>query len=144
MTLLRTAAITLSAGLIAVGLPAGGAAYAQYAQPQSSAPQGPPMTLDHPDRASPDTPEIPEKKLDAAAAAIDRVSSIRVSYQEQLAAAPPSDRARITTEANKALKQAIKDQGLSVDEYNSIVDRAQTDPVVRDKLLQRLGAPAQP
>jgi hypothetical protein len=33
---------------------------------------------------------------------------------------------------------AITDQGLSLDEYATIVRVAQNDPVVRGKLLQRL------
>jgi hypothetical protein len=34
--------------------------------------------------------------------------------------------------------KAVTDQGLSVDEYSTILQVAQNDPQVRDKLLQRL------
>ena len=41
-------------------------------------------------------------------------------------------------EANDALTKAVTDQGLSVDEYNSIIRTAQNDPTVREKLTQRI------
>jgi len=41
-------------------------------------------------------------------------------------------------EANAALIKAVTDQGLSIDEYTKIIEVAQSDPGVRDKLLQRL------
>jgi hypothetical protein len=36
------------------------------------------------------------------------------------------------------LEKAVTDQGLSVDEYNSIIRTAQNDPTVREKLTQRI------
>ena len=44
----------------------------------------------------------------------------------------------MTEEANDAMKKAVADQGLSVDEYNSIIRTAQNDPSVRQKLSQRI------
>ena len=87
-------------------------------------------------------PPLSDQKLDAAAAAIARVAFLRQTYERQLAQADPVDRPKIADEANGALKQAVKDQGLSVDEYNSIVERAQADPTVRQRILQRLHPPA--
>jgi hypothetical protein len=37
--------------------------------------------------------------------------------------------------------KAVTDQGLSVEEYNSILEVAQNDPGVREKIRQRMGAP---
>lgn len=81
---------------------------------------------------------IPDHKLDAAAAAIQRVAKVSQDYQEQIAAAPPPDKERIAKQANTEMVKAVTDQGLSVDEYNSIVDVAQKDPAVHDKIIQRL------
>lgn len=88
--------------------------------------------------ASERVPEIPDQKLDAAAAAIERVASLKEDYQQQIAAAPASDRERIAAEAIGALSKAVTDQGLSIDEYNSILEVAQSDPEVGAKIRQRL------
>jgi hypothetical protein len=89
------------------------------------------------------SPNISDQKLDAAAAAIDRVASIKQNYRQRLATAAPSDKDRIAGEANNAMKKVVTDQGLSVEEYSSILQIAQNDPGVREKLLQRLHSPAQ-
>jgi hypothetical protein len=44
------------------------------------------------------------------------------------------------SEANAALEKAVTDQGLSVDEYQSIIQVAQNDPNVHQRLAQRLSA----
>jgi hypothetical protein len=80
----------------------------------------------------------PDEKLNAAAAAIGQVTSIRQNYEPKIAAAAPSDKQRVTDEANNAMKKAVTDQGLTVDEYNSIIRTAQNDPGVRQKLSQRI------
>jgi hypothetical protein len=36
------------------------------------------------------------------------------------------------------MEKAVTDQGLSIDEYTTILAVAQKDPIVRDKLIQRL------
>ena len=82
--------------------------------------------------------DIPDQKLDAAVAAMQQVASLRESYQQRLETAPPSDKQRIADEANTALEKAVTDKGLSVDEYSGILATAQTDPVVRGKILQRI------
>jgi Domain of unknown function (DUF4168) len=89
------------------------------------------------------SPKISDQKLDAAAAALDRVASIKQNYQQKMATAAPSDKDRIAGDANNAMKKAVTDQGLSVDEYTSILQVAQNDPGVREKLMGRLHPPAQ-
>jgi Domain of unknown function (DUF4168) len=86
---------------------------------------------------------IPDDKLNAAAAAIDHVASIKHDYEQKMAKAPDSDRNKIADDANNAIEKAITDQGLSVEEYSSILHVAQNNPDVRNKLLQRLHPPAQ-
>ena len=85
------------------------------------------------------SPGITEQKLDAAAAALERVASLQKTYRQRLAEAPAqADKERIVAEANDALEKAVADQGLSVDEYSSILEVAQNDPEVRGKILQRI------
>ena len=89
----------------------------------------------------PTTAAISDQKLDQAAAAMGRINSLHKSYQEKLKQAPPDQQNSVIAEANNALQKAVTDQGLSVDEYNTIIKTAQNDPAVRDKLVQRLAAP---
>jgi hypothetical protein len=84
------------------------------------------------------TPNIPEDKLNAAAAAIERVANLKESFQQRLAEAAPTERERIVDEANSAITKAVTDQGLSVDEYATILMVAQVNPEVRGRILQRL------
>ena len=84
------------------------------------------------------TPNISDQKLDAAAAAIEQVASLKQDYQQRIAAAAPADRERIASEAMDALAKAVTDQGLSVEEYDSILEVAQNDPDVREKIRQRI------
>ena len=90
------------------------------------------------------SPNIPDQKLDAAAAAIERVASLKQDYQQRIATAAPSDKPeRIANEAINALAKAVTDQGLSVEEYDSILEVAQNDPDVREKIRQRIRPSAQ-
>ena len=102
--------------------------------PAANAQMNPPQA--RPQAQSP-SPAISDAKLNAAAAAIKQVSSIQQSYQRKIEAAP-SDKQRLTIEANDAMAKAVTDQGLSVEEYNSIISTAQNDPAVREKLSQRM------
>ena len=109
---------------------------AQMTQPQAR-PQARSPQTQSPQAQSP-SPTIPDEKLNAAAVAIGKVTSIRQNYEGKISAAPVSDKQRLTDEANAALQKAVTDQGLSVDEYNSIIRAAQNDPAVRQKLTQRI------
>jgi hypothetical protein len=120
------AAAALAAACV-FGVPAIGA------QAQSQSPQNQTPMLDKQPQK-----DIPDQKLDAAVAAMQQVASLRESYQQRLETAPPSDKERIADEANTALQKAVTDKGLSVDEYSEILTTAQTDPVVRGKILQRI------
>ena len=91
----------------------------------------------------PASPNISDQKLDAAAAAVDRVASVKQTYEQKIAAAPPSDKDRLASDANNAIKKAVTEQGLSLEEYSSILRVAQNDPEVRGKLMQRLHSPNQ-
>ena|SRR5437870_9228871 len=104
-----------------------------YAVPASSA-----YAQSQPPDASDQTPNISDQKLDAAASAIQQVAGIKEDYQQRLEAAAPSDRERIADEAKTAMVKAVTDQGLSLQEYSSILVVAQKDADVREKIVQRL------
>ena len=83
-------------------------------------------------------PEISDQKLDATAAAIVRVAVLKEDYQQRINNAPPAEKERLAGEAMTALAKAVTDQGLSVEEYSSILEVAQINPEVRDKIRQRI------
>jgi hypothetical protein len=105
-----------------------------YAAPASNAyaQAQPPGSLDQ-------TQNVPDQKLDAAAAAIKQLATVREDYEQRIGAAEPTDRERIAEEAKTALAKAITDQGLSLPEYTSILVIAQNDPEIQEKILRRLG-----
>jgi predicted ATPase with chaperone activity len=120
--------------LCAMTLTAAGLLVMPAAQAQQQSPSGTSVTT-----PSPPTPtNIPDKKLDAAAAAVKKVSVIKNKYDQQLAQVPVAEKQRLEGEAGDAMAKAVIDQGLSVEEYTAILKVAQKDPVVRDKLLQRM------
>jgi len=117
--------------------------FASLAHAQApSSPQAPSPQAQAPQAQAPGTPnqsaDIPDQKLSATAAAVERVANLRQDYQSRLQSAAPGDRERIADEANTAMAKAVTDQGLSVEEYTAILQLAQADPTVRDKIRQRL------
>jgi len=100
--------------------------------------QNPPASPAQAPQAQSPSPGIPNEKLDAAAAAVKSVASIKQDYQRRMAAAEESQKQGIADEGVDALKKAITDQGLSVEEYTSILQVAQNDPDIRQKIIQRI------
>jgi len=82
--------------------------------------------------------DISDQKLDATAAALEQVITVKRGYQQKIEAADPSERGRIADEADNAVVEAVTKQGLSVEEYTSILVVAQNDAAVREKILQRM------
>jgi hypothetical protein len=82
--------------------------------------------------------DVSDRKLDATAAALQRVVSLKADYQHRIESAPAGDRQRLAEEGSNALMKAVTDQGLSVEEYSSILTVAQNDSDVRQKILQRI------
>src|SRR5262249_5265643 len=91
-----------------------------------------------PDNGARPDANVPDEKLDKAAAAIGHVVALKDTYSQRLQAAPDAERPRIMDEAKDALEKAVTDQGLSVEEYSKILRVAEADSSVREKILQRL------
>ena len=97
--------------------------------PAQSPPPGP----------STSAPDLSDQKLSATAAAMERVVSVQRDYRQRIAEAEaPDEKERIVAEANKELTKAVTEQGLSVEEYTSILGVARDNPEIRDKLLQHI------
>jgi hypothetical protein len=78
-----------------------------------------------------------DQKLSAAAAALKRVASLQKDYRQRIAEAP-AEKARIVAEAHNEFTKIVTEQGLSIEEYTSILDLARDDPRIRDRILQRM------
>jgi hypothetical protein len=132
------AALLIAVGLLSV-------LATKNAQVQSPSPglsdQSPDISdqkLDPSPSLSDQSPDISDQKLDAMATAIEGVASLKQDYRQRIAAAAPSDKERIAIEAINALANAVTDQGLSLKEYDSILEVVQNDPEVREKIGQRI------
>lgn len=126
----KSIAAICATALAAVGLLTITAAQGQQQPPSSpSVPARP---------TAPTKTEIPDSKLDATAKAVKKISSVKDSYDQKLAQAPAAEKHKLADEADAAAKNAITEQGLSVEEYTTILEVAQSDATVRDKLIQRL------
>jgi hypothetical protein len=102
---------------------------------QAPAPASPSATAPAPGHAA-----IPDQQITKAANAIRQVMSLRQIYSQRIAKAKPEDRGRIAAEGESEMRQAVADQGLSVEQYNAILQTAQNDPTLRAKLLSRVPA----
>ena len=129
----RSMRIFPATALGAVWLAAAPAVIAQTQQPTRPAPAQP-----APAKPAQPAQNIPDEKLDKPAAATVQVASLSRGYREQLAVAPQSDKQRIVDEANSAIEKAITEQGLSLQEYSSIMEEARNNPEVHQKILDRL------
>ena len=63
---------------------------------------------------------------------------MKEDYQRRIKAADPADKNRLAEAGHTALVKAVTDKGLSVEEYTSILEVAENDPAVREKILQRM------
>ena len=92
-----------------------------------------------PSSPSTSAPDLSDQKLSATAAALERVVSLQKDYRQRIAEADaPAEKERIVAEANNELTKAVTEQGLSVEEYSSILGVARDDPEIRGKILQRI------
>jgi len=88
--------------------------------------------------ATPGQAAVSDQQITQAANAMQKVMSLRQAYSQRLTQAAPADQGRIEQEGQTAMAHAVTDQGLSVQQYNSILQTAQNDPNVRQKLLSRV------
>jgi hypothetical protein len=124
----------MAAALLATTMLAAPAVHAQTRTPSGPAPSGQAPS----GNATRSAPNLSDQKLDAAAAAITKVNRLSKDYKQKFDNAAPDDRERIVNEADAALEQAVKQSGLSVEEYNQIIDVALNDPATQSRILQRL------
>ena len=108
---------------------------------ECTSPLSVPMVLAQSPPSGPSTsaPDLSDQKLSATAAALERVVGLQKDYRQRIAEADaPAEKERIVAEANDELTKAVTEQGLSVEEYSSILDVARDDPKIRGQILQHI------
>jgi Domain of unknown function (DUF4168) len=78
---------------------------------------------------------ISDATIAKTGAALQQLSGIQRDYYAQRAQAAPEQRQALEEQANRAARQAINGQGLSVDEFNRVMQLAQADDGVRQRVM---------
>jgi hypothetical protein len=84
------------------------------------------------------TPAVDDQKLQSFTVAFVEVEKIKQEYTERLqSAATTEEEEQIRNEAGERMLQAVEStDGISVDEYNEIVQSAQADPEFAQRLSE--------
>lgn len=141
---------TLLSGLSALAFGFGASLGVAAAQDAAPAPQAAPQV----EAPAAQTPQADETKLKSFAVAFIEVAKVTQSYQPQIASAgTPQDQQRLRQEAGEKMVEAVNEaEGITIDEYNTIIQAAQTDPDLAQRINghiaeavedQAPGAPAQ-
>ena len=104
---------------------------------QPAAAQNQPAT---PSDAAAANASVSDQKLDQVAAAMENLRTVLDNYVQIFSAASPDEKDKIVSQANAVFERAVIDQGLSLEEFDSIMTLAQNDPSVGEQIERRLGA----
>jgi len=117
-----------------------GVAFITPAGAQDAAPQPAPAAP-----AQSPSQSYDDQKLEAFTVAFLAVSDIQQEYSSKFRQAPDDGKKQqIQTEATQKMEKAVNDtNGISVDEYNQIIQSAQTDEALAQKLNGMIGQASQ-
>lgn len=126
---------TLLSGLSALAFGLGAALGTAGAQEAAPSPTPQTETPVSPAPAA-EAPQADDAKLKSFAVAFLEVAKVTQSYQPQIAAAgTPEDQQRLRAEAGEKMVEAVTyTQGITLDEYNTIIQAAQADPDLAQKI----------
>ncbi len=74
-----------------------------------------------------------------AGAALRDVADIKQSYGARIQSASPDQQQHLVQQAEQEEVAAVRRHGLSVDQFNQVVQTARADPAVRSRLLAAAG-----
>ncbi len=87
----------------------------------------------------PGSVEVTDAELDKVAQAYIKITEIREDFQKSLAeVTDPEEAQQLQEEAGGAMVEAVQETGLDVQKYNEVMEAAQVDEELREKLLSRL------
>ncbi|HRP78963.1 MAG TPA: DUF4168 domain-containing protein [Aquamicrobium sp.] len=135
---------TLLSGLSALALGLG--ASLTMAAAQDAAPQAPTQAPTQAPAEAPAAQGQPadDAKLKSFAVAFLEVAKVTQSYQPQIASAgTPEDQQRLRQEAGEKMVEAVNEaDGITLDEYNTIIQAAQADPELARRINNHLAEAA--
>lgn len=80
--------------------------------------------------------EISEAMVQKVGTALGQITQIRETYAEQYASVGTDEEKRaVETEAHMVMADAVRQQGLSVEQFNDIVTAAEADPELGQRVL---------
>ncbi len=92
-----------------------------------------------PEMMHPPEVDVTEEELDQVAEAYQEVTQIREKYQMELRdVTDPGEAMELQQQAEREMIEAVEDKGLDVQTYNQVMEAAQVDEELREKLLERL------
>jgi hypothetical protein len=123
----RLAALALAAGLVA--------APAAFAEQPPAAMQ---LAQDEQQQPAQEAVQPDEQQLDSFVVATVRIINIQQQAQQQMEAAEPEQQEQVRAQALQEIVAAVENEGLSVDEYNGIVQHVESDPELGQTVQQRI------
>ena len=79
-----------------------------------------------------------EQQLESFVVATVRIINIQQQAQQQMEAAEPEQQEQVRAAALQEIVAAVENEGLSVDEYNGIVQQVESDPELGQTVQQRI------
>jgi hypothetical protein len=105
-------------------------------QPRAGAGAPPGTTQSVPPGAGSVGADISDATVQKTGAALGQIAAIRQEFAPRIQAAPtPEQRQGLAEQASRAAAQAISAQGLSVDEYQRVIQLAEADQGLRERVL---------
>lgn len=84
--------------------------------------------------------KVSDQKLKSFSRAYESVETIHKSYSASMQAANNKGQAqKLQAQTQEKMQGAIKKRGLSVDEYNDILNKVQTDQKLQERFFQIVG-----
>jgi hypothetical protein len=132
-------------GLLPAAILATALSFPVAAQPPGGAPTGPPDAAPwNQSRGGPQSPSgvnMSDATVGKVGAALRQVAEIKQTYSERLQSAKsPAQQEDISKKASGAAVTAITQQGLTLDQYNKVIEAAQKDPALKQRVLAAAGA----
>lgn len=130
---------TLIAGISALALGIGASLATASAQDAAPTPAAP--GVEAPAAAA---PAVDDTKLKSFATAFLEVTAVTKKYQPQIeSAGSTEDQQRLQQEAGQEMVEAVNDaEGITVDEYNMIIQAAQSDPDLAQRINSHINEAA--
>jgi hypothetical protein len=80
--------------------------------------------------------DVSDAKIQKVGAALRDITRVRDDYGARLTSAQTDEeRQELQNEAQAVMVEAVRGQGLSVGEFNEVVEAADDDPTLRDRVL---------